>query len=139
MTGRSSPRKQALNGHAVELFVSRSMLMSIHSKSVDADSATFRITSRSMMGLQASARHRKACLLHIPIALHGQKTTLQSLPMAYWDTTHHGHRKTESIDHTQEEDLKGPSRISLPTHQKREDHIDGPPDETQIRPSPASN
>ena len=139
MAGRSSPRKPALTGHAVELFVRRSMLMSIALKSVDTNFAPSRITSRSMMGLQPTARHRKACLLHIPIAHHDQKITPQSLPMAYRDTIHHDHRKRTSIDHTQEEDLKGRSRTSLPIHQTREDHKDGPPDETQIRQSPASS
>lgn len=139
MNERSSPRKQALNGHAVELFVRRLMLMSIDGEPVHADFPTSRTTSRSMMGLQPPARHRKACLLHIPIALHGQKTTLRSLRMAILDTTHHDHRKMESIDHTWEEDLKGRSRISSPIHRTREDHIDGPRDEIRIRPSPASS
>ena len=137
--GKSSPKKHALTGHAVELFVGRSLFMSIRSLSHNADFASSRTTSRSMTGLQPPARHRKVCLLHIPIVPHDPKIPLQSLPMAFRDTIPHDHRKMASIDHTREEGLKDRSRTSLPIHQKREDHIDGPPDEPQIRPLPAGS
>lgn len=139
MTEKSSPRKPALTGHAVDLFVSRSLLISIVLKSVHTNFAPSRTISRSTMGLQLSARHRKACLLHIPIDPRDQKTTPQSLPMASRDTIHHDHRKRTSIALTREEDLKGRSRISLPIHQTREDQRDGLPDATQILRSPAGS
>ena len=100
MTGRLSPKKSGLTGHAVELFVSRSLLKSISLKSVRADSAISRITSRSMMDLQAQALLQKACLLHTLIVHHDPKITLQSLQTASWDIIHHDHRKNESLDHT---------------------------------------
>ena len=46
MNGKSSPRKPALTGHAVELFVGRSLFMSIRSLFHDADFASPRTTSR---------------------------------------------------------------------------------------------
>lgn len=139
MTARSPPKKPTLTGHAVELFVGRSLLVSIKSSSHNADLASSRTTSRSMMGHQTAARHRKVSLLHIPIVLRDQKTTPQSLPMAFRDTIPRDHRKMESIDHTRAEGLKDRSRTSLPIHQKREDHIDVPPDELLIRPLPAGS
>ena len=111
------------------------MLIWLKLKSVDADSVSPRITSRSTMSL----RHQKACLHHIPIVFHDQKTTLQSLPMVYRDIIRHDHRKMENFDRTRAEDLKGRSRISLRIHLTREDHIDVQHDETPIHQSPASN
>lgn len=139
MAGRSSPRKPALTGHGVELFVSRPLLISIKLESVDADSTPPRTTSLSTMGLQPTARYQKACLHHIPIAHHAQKTTPPSLPTAYRDIIHHGHRKMGSIGRTRGEDLKGRSWTSLPIHPTRQDHADVQPDETRIHQSPASS
>ena len=139
MTTRSSPKKPGLTGHAVELFVSRSLLRSISLKAVRADSPTFRITSRSMMDLQAQAHLRKACLLHIPIVPHDPKIILQSLQMAYWDIIHPDRRKKESLDHTSEEGLKDRIKTSLQIRQRLEDHTDGLPDGIRIHRSPASS
>lgn len=139
MNGRPSPKKPALTGHAVDLFVSRSLRTSIRSLSHNADFGSPRTTSRSMTGIQPPALHRKVCLLHIPIVPHDPRIPPQSLLMAFRDTIHHDHRKMASIDRTREEGLKDRSRTSSPIHQKREDRIDGPPDEPRIRPSPAGN
>ena len=51
MPARSSPRKPALTGHAVDLFVSRVPHVWILFKSVDANFALPRIISRSTMDL----------------------------------------------------------------------------------------
>lgn len=139
MNGRPSPRKPALTGHGVELFVSRSLLMLVKSKSHNADLAPSRTTSRSMTGLQPPECHRKACLLHIPIVLHDRKIRPQGIRMAFRDTIYRDHRKRGSIDQPREEGLKDRSRMSLPIHQNREDHIDGPLDEPQILRSPAGS
>lgn len=139
MTGRSPPKKPTLTGHAVELFVGRSLFMSVNSSYHNADLVSSRTTSRSMMGLQPAAHHRKVSLLHTPIVPHDQKTIPQSLRMAFRDTIHRDHRKMESFDHTRAEGLKDRSRMSLPIHQRQEEHIDGPPDELQIHRLPAGS
>ena len=56
MAARSSPKKPALTGHAVELFVSFLLPIRIMWKSTSIDSASPRITSRSTMGLPPTAR-----------------------------------------------------------------------------------
>lgn len=139
MAGRSSPKKPALTGHAVELFVSFPPLVRIISKSGDANSLSPRTTLRSTMGLQPTERRRKACLRHTPIVPHARKIILQGLLMDYRDIIHHDHRKMQSIDHMREEDLKGRSRIYLLIHLTEEDLTDVQLDEIRTHRSPAGS
>ena len=139
MAARSSPRKPALTGHAVELFVSCPLPTRLLLKSIHPNFVPPRTTLRLTMGLPPMARHQEACLHRTPTVPRDQKITPQSLPTVYPDTIHRDHRKMLSIDHMRPGDLKRRSTTSLPIHLTQEDRTDVRLDGTRIHQSPAGS